>query len=140
AALVNGGDVDPVGVRLEAPLDLGRVDADVVVVVGAPQRVNPVGAKRHLAGGAGGGRAQAALEGHEAAFDRRLVADLDVVARQPGVGAHGPAVAGGGLPVVEHGPEYERGQLVRFGTRGGADAVAVILGDVDRGASHDLER
>src|SRR5690606_39351976 len=140
AALVHGGNVDPVDIRFEAPLDLGRVDADVVVVVGAPQRVDAVGAKRHFAGRARGGCAQAALEGHEAALDRRLVADLDVVARQTGIGAHGPAVAGGRLPVVEHGLEHERGQLVRFGTRGGTDAVAVVLGNVDGRATHDLER
>ena len=36
AALVHGGDVDPIRIRLEGVVDLRRVDADVVVVVGAP--------------------------------------------------------------------------------------------------------
>jgi hypothetical protein len=46
AALVHGGDVDPVGVGLEGVGDLGRVGADVVVVIPARQRMHAVGAKR----------------------------------------------------------------------------------------------
>jgi hypothetical protein len=35
------GDIDPVDIGFETPVDLGRVDADIVVMVGAPQRMDP---------------------------------------------------------------------------------------------------
>ena len=103
AALVHGGDVDPPGVGLERVLDLRRVDADIVVVIGAPQRMHPVGPQGNLVGRPGGGAANRRLERDEAALDGRLVADLDVIARQAGVAAHGAAVLLRRLPVLEHG-------------------------------------
>ena len=48
AALVHGGELDPVGVGMERVLDLGRADADIVVVVGAPERMHAVGTQRHV--------------------------------------------------------------------------------------------
>ena len=42
-ALVNGGDVNPVGVRLEGIFDFRRVHADIIVVVLAGDRMHPVG-------------------------------------------------------------------------------------------------
>jgi len=54
--------------------------------------MNPVGPQRHLAGRPGGRPAQRGFERHRAAFDPRLVADLDVPARQAGVAAHGSPV------------------------------------------------
>src|SRR5690606_1785131 len=92
AALVHRGDVDPVGVRLERVLDLRRVDADIVVVVLARERADPVRAERHVACRAGRGAAERTLEPDEAAVEPRLVSDLYVVAWHAGVGAHGAAV------------------------------------------------
>ena len=45
-ALVHGGDVDPVRVRLDREGDLGRVQADVVVAVLPRERVHAVGPQR----------------------------------------------------------------------------------------------
>ena len=107
-AFVHGGDVDPVAVRLERVLDLGRVQADVVVVVRAPKRMHAVRPQRHAVGGFGRGAAQSFFERHRPAFDAGFVAHFDVPARHAGIGAHGAAVFFGGLIVFKHRMQNER--------------------------------
>src|SRR5262249_58623507 len=92
AALVHRGELDPVGVGVEGIFDFWRADADVVVVIGAPERMHAVGPQRHLAGRLGGRAAQRRLERDRPALDTRLVADLHVPARHAGVAAHRAAV------------------------------------------------
>jgi hypothetical protein len=89
--------------------DLRRADADVVVVVGAPERMHAVGAQRHVGGGARGGAPQRRLQRHRPALDARLVADLDVPTRQAGVAAHGAAVLLGGVVILQHRLDDEGG-------------------------------
>ena len=116
AALVHGGQVDPVGIGVEGVLDLRRVDADIVVVVGAPERMHAVGAQRHVVGRAARWPAAApppAPTGPPSIA--RLVADLDVPARQAGVAAHGAAVLLGGLVVLQHGLDDEGGEIALLG-------------------------
>ncbi len=138
AALVHGGDVDPVGAGLERVRDLGRVGADVVVVIRAGERVHAVRAQRDGGRGVGGGPAQRPLEGDEATVDDRLVARADVVARQPRVGAHRPTLGGGDVPVLEHLVEDEAGEALLLAVAGQADAFAVVGRDVDGRAGHQL--
>src|SRR5207248_3460455 len=92
--------------------DLGRVGADVVVVVGARQRVYAVGAQRDGGGRLRGRAAQRPLQRDEAALHQRLVARADVVTRQPRVGAHRPPIGGGDVPVAFHLGEDEARQPV----------------------------
>src|SRR5438128_2334204 len=58
-ALVDRGDVDPVRPRLERVRDLGRVDADVVVVIPPCDRVDPIGPEGIEAGASAGARRSA---------------------------------------------------------------------------------
>ena len=137
-ALVDGGHVDPLGVGLEGILDLGRVDADIVVVVLTRQRVHPVGAQRDRMGGIRRGAAQRALQSDGAAFDPGLVADLHEIARHAGIRAHGAAVGLGGFPVVEHRHQNEAGKFLFLLFQHAAQTVAVVLRNVDSGVRHDL--
>ena len=108
AAFVHGGEVEPIAARLEAVVDLRRIDADVVVVVGPPQRMYAVRPEWHAGGGFCRGSAQCFFERYWAAINLRLVAHLDVPARQAGIGAHGAAIFLGNLVVFEHCLQYER--------------------------------
>ena len=91
--------VDPVAAGLDRIGHLGGVVADVVVLVFARQRVHAVRAERDRGRGVGRRAPERPLERDEPAFDRRLVAELDVVARQPRVRAHGAALGRGDVPV-----------------------------------------
>src|SRR5262249_15635754 len=75
----------------------------------APGRMHAVGARRPLDGGARGGAPQGGLQRDRPALDPRLVADLDVPARQAGVAAHGAAVLLGRVVILEHRLDDERG-------------------------------
>ena len=138
AALVHGGEVDPVGVGMEGVFDLRRVDADIVVVVGAPERMHAIGPQRHVVGRVGGGAAQRRLQRDGPALDARLVADLDVPARHAGVAAHGAAVFLGGLVVLQHGLDDEGGEIALFGVGAAPQPGQVVVGDLDGGLGHQL--
>ena len=137
-AFVHGGEFDPVGVGMEGVFDLRRADADIIVVVGAPQRMHAVGPQRHGRGRARGGAAQRRLQRHRAAFDPRLVADLDVPARQAGIAAHGAAVFLGGLVVFQHRLDDEGGEVALLGVGAAAQAGEIIVGDFDGGLRHQI--
>ena len=137
-ALVHGGQVDPVGVGVERVFDLRRIDADIVVVVGAPERMHAVGAQRHLVGGRGGRAPQRGLEPDRPALDPRLVADLDVPARHAGVAAHGAAILLGCLVVLEHGLDDEGGEIAFLGVGAAPQPGEVVVRDLDRGLGHQL--
>ena len=139
-ALMDGGQLHPVRVRLKAVFDLGRADAHIVAVVGPPERMDPVGAQGHGRGGAGRRLADRALQTDEAPLDPRLVAGLDVEAGHAGVGAHRPAVGLGGLPIPDHGLEHEPRQLVALLPQHRPDPLAVVLRDLDRRGRHDPVR
>ncbi|MCY1547764.1 hypothetical protein D9M68_838370 [compost metagenome] len=134
------GDFDPVGVRFERPFDLGRIDADVIVVVGAPERMHAVGAQRNGDRRLRRGMPQGALHGDETCVYRSIVADLDVVPRQTGVGAHRAPILVGGFPVVDHGMDDKPRQLAGFLLLEFLDALLVVGGDFDRRAAHDFQR
>ncbi len=138
AALVHGGEVDPVGVGVERVFDLGRVDADIVVVVGAPERMHAVGPQRHVLGRLGGGAAQRRLQRDRPALDLRLVADLDVPARQAGVAAHGAAVFLRGLVVLQHRLDHEGGEVALFGVGAAPQPREIVVGNLDGGLGHQL--
>ena len=133
-------DVDPVAAGLERVGDLRRVNADVVVVVRASQRMDAIGPERNRRGRVGGRTTQRALEGHEAAFDERLVAGPDVVARQSGVGAHGTTLLGRDVPVAVHLGEHEAGDPVLLAIASLPDTLAIVGGDVDGRPRHQLAR
>src|SRR5262249_26216944 len=139
-ALVDGGDVDPVATGLEGVGDLGRVNADVVVVVDARQRMHAVGPERNRRGRVGGRAAERALERDEAPLDERVVARANVVARQAGVGAHRTALLRRDVPVAIHLGQHEAGDTVLLAVAGSADALAIVGGDIDGGARHQLAR
>src|SRR4051812_26073617 len=92
SALVDSGEIDPVTLRLEAVVDVGRKHANVVARVLAGQGMNAIGAELDLFSGPGGGNPQGSLQSHEPALELRLVAGLDVETRQPGVATHRPSV------------------------------------------------
>ena len=135
-ALVHGGQLDPVGIGMEGVFDLRRADAAIVVVVGAPQRMDAVGAQRNVVGGVGGGAAQRRFERDRAALDAGFVADLDVPARHAGVAAHGAAVFLRGLVVLQHRLDDEGGEIALLGIGGAAQAVEIVVGNLDRGLRH----
>ena len=137
-ALVDGGEFDPVRIRLEAVFDLRRVDADIVVVVGAPERMHAVGPERHRARRLGRGGADRLLQRDEPAFRPRLVSGLHVEARHARIGAHGAAVGFRRLPVLQHRLQHEARKLVLLAPQHAAYAIAVIARDLDGGARHDL--
>ena len=139
-AFVHGRDVDPVRAGLERVRDFRRVGADVVVVVDARERVHAIRAERDRGRRLGRGAAQCALERHEAALDHRLVARAHVIARQPRVRAHRPPVRGGDVPVALHLGEDEACQTVLLALARGGHARAVVGGDVDGRARHQLAR
>ena len=126
AAFVDGGEVDPVAFGLEAVVDARRHDADVVAGVAAGERMNAVGAKRHVFGGAGGGGAQGAFEGDEAAFELHVVAGLHVEAGQAGVAAHGALLADGDIGVIDDGEQGPLGVGVGFALGGFDERVLGI--------------
>ena len=135
-ALVHRGQLDPVGVGVKGVFDLRGADAAIVVVVGAPQRVDAVGAQRHVVGGIGGGAAQRRFERDRAAFDAGLVADLDIPARHAGVAAHGAAVLLRRLVILQHRLDDEGGEIALLGVGGAAQPVEIIVGYLDRGLRH----
>ena len=73
----------------------------------------------------------------KAAIDAAVVAHLDVVARQAGVGAHRAPVLRGGIPVLHHRLEDEARQVAGLVVGHLADALAVVGRDIDRGLGHD---
>ena len=107
SALVHRGEFDPIGVGMECVFDLGRVDADIVVVVGAPQRMYAIGAKGHGHRRPRGGATQRRLKRDRSALDPRFVADLYVPARQAGIAAHGAAILFGRFVILQHGLDHE---------------------------------
>ncbi len=138
AALVHGGHVQPVPAGLHGIRHLGRVIAHVVVVVFASQRVHAIRTQGDGGGGIGGGAPEGALERHEASFHQGLVAQLDVVARQPRVGAHRPTLGRGDVPVLEHLVEDEAGEALLLPVARQTNAFAVVGRDVDGRAGHEL--
>ena len=138
AALVHGGELDPVGIGVERIFDLRRVDADIVVVIGAPERMHAVGTQRHVVGGVRSRTAQRRLERHRPALDARLVADLDVPARHAGIAAHGAPILLGGLVILQHGLDHEGREIARLGVGAAAQAGEIIVGNFDRGLGHQL--
>ena len=139
AAFMHGGEFQPVGARLKTPVDFRREHADIVVRVGAPQRMHAVRAQRNVAGGARGGDAQRLFQRHHAALDARLVADLDIVTRQPGVGAHRPPVGACGVVVLQHGLQHKARQPL-LARRHAGHRATVVLRNIDGGVMHDLMR
>src|SRR5881628_1228044 len=139
-ALVDRGDVDPVRPRLERVRDLGRVDADVVVVVPPCDRVDPIGPEGDRGGRVRRGSAECPLEGDEPSLDHGLVARPHVVARQARVGAHRSSRGGCDVPVPLHLGEDEARDPVPLALTRLSNAVAVIGRNVDRRARHELAR
>src|SRR3989454_375669 len=139
-ALVDRGDVDPVRPRLERVRDLGRVDADVVVVIPPCDRVDPIGPEGDRGGRVRRGSAECPLEGDEPSLDHGLVARPHVVARQARVGAHRSSLGGCDVPVPLHLGEDEARDPVPLALTRLSNAVAVIGRNVDRRARHELAR
>ena len=110
----------------------------VVVVVGAPERMHAVGTQRHVVRGVGGGAAQRGLQRDRPALDARLVADLDVPARHAGIAAHGAAVFLGGLVVLQHRLDHERGEIALLGVGALAQAREIVVGNLDGRLGHQL--
>ena len=81
SAFVDGGEVDPIALGLEAVVDVRRHHADVGARVAAGERMNAVRAERDVFGCPDGCLAECPLEIDEAAFDLHVVADLGVEAR-----------------------------------------------------------
>ena len=104
-------DIDPVGIGLERPLDFRRIDPDVVVMFGPPERVNAIRTQWHVAGRTRSRRPQGPLNSGKTARKCRLITHFDVVARQPGIGAHGSAIFSGYLVVVDHRFDDKAGKL-----------------------------
>ena len=121
---------------MERIFDFRRADPDIVVVIGAPERMHAVGAQRHLRGGFGGRPAQCRLERNRAAFDAGLVADLDVPARHAGIAAHRAPVVFGGLVILQHRLEHERRQFAGFRIGTPTDALEVIVGNFNGRFGH----
>ena len=140
AALVHGGDVDPVGAGLERVGDFGSMGAHVVVVVDARERVHAVGTQRDRGRRVRGGSPQRPLQRHEAALHLSLVAGAHVIARQACVGAHRAPVGGGDVPVALHLGQHEVRQPVLLALARGGHARAIVGGDVDGRARHQLAR
>src|SRR5581483_6918807 len=131
AALVHGGEVDPVGVGVEGIFDLRRADAAIVVVIGAPERVHAVGPERYVVRGVGRSAAQCGLERDRPALDPRLVADLDVPARHAGIAAHGAPVLLRRLVVFKHGLDDEGGEIALLGVGAAAQTLEIVVGYLD---------
>src|SRR5215813_939332 len=129
APFVHGNEVEPIGVGMEGVLDLGCADADIVVVIGTPERMHAVGPQRHAGGGARGRAPQGRLKRNRPALDARLIADLDVPTRQAGIAAHGAAVLLGSLVVLEHRLDDEGGEVAFFGVGAFAQPGEIILRD-----------
>jgi hypothetical protein len=138
ATLVHGGEIDPVGIGMKRVLDLGRTDADIVVVVGAPERMHAVGTQRHAGRGASSRAPQGGLHRHRPALDDRLVADLDVPTRQAGIAAHRAAVLLGGVVVLQHRLDHESGEIALFRVDALAQAREIVVGNLDRRFGHQL--
>src|SRR5262249_57416062 len=79
-----------------------------------------------------------ALQGDKPALDHGLVAELHVIAGQPGVRAHGSAVRCGDLPIDEHLVEDEAGEALRLAVACEAPSLAIVGRDVDGRARHQL--
>ena len=139
-ALVHGGDVDPVRARLERVGDLGRVDADVVVVVARRQRMHAVGPQRNRRRGVRRRPAQRPLQRHEPALDHRLVAQPDVVARQPRIRAHRPPLRARDLPVPQHLVEHEPREPIPLRSRASRTPSPIVRRNIDRRPRHQLPR
>src|SRR3989442_1220238 len=125
-ALVDRGDVDPVRPRLERVRDLGRVDADVVVVIPPCDRVDPIGPEGDRGGRVRRGSAECPLEGDEPSLDHGLVARPHVVAREARVGAHRSSLGGRDVPVPLHLGEDEARDPVPLALTRPSNAVAGI--------------
>ena len=126
AALVHGGDVDPVALGLEAIVDVRREHAHVVARILARERMHAIGAELDLLCRACHRLAQRVLERGEATFDLRRVAHLDVVARQAGVAAHRPVVDDRQLGVVDQRIEDVARQGIGLAVGGGLVRAAGI--------------
>ena len=137
---MHGGHVDPVAAGLDRIGDLGRVVADIVVLVFPRQRMHAVRTQRDGGGGIGRRPPERPLEGDQTALDHCLIAQLDVIAWQPGVGAHGASLRGGDVPVDEHLVEDEAGDPVLLAVARQADTFAIVRGDVDGRARRQLAR
>jgi hypothetical protein len=130
------GNIDPVGVRLEAPVNLRRVEPDIVVVVAAAQGMDAVGTQRHVMGCARGGGTQPVLQLNKAALDSGLVAHLHEIARHAGVGAHGAAILARGVVILQHRLDHEGGKVALLRLREFAQAGFVIRRNLDPGPEH----
>src|SRR5215467_11964645 len=100
--------------------------------------MHAIGTEGNGCGRLRGGPSKRAFEGDQASVDRRLVAELHVVARQPRVRAHGPAIRGGDVPVDQHLVEDETGEAMRLTISGEAHAFAVVGRYVDCRDGHQL--
>ena len=79
AAFVHRDYVDPIPVRFERVVDVGREHPQIVARVFAGQRMDPVGSELDILGNVGHRPSQRAFQGHEAAVDAGLVAQFHVV-------------------------------------------------------------
>ena len=132
------GEIDPVRVGMKGVFDFRGVDSDVVVVIGAPQRMHAIRTQRHLVGGPGGGAAQRGFERDRTAFDAGFVADLDVPARQTGVAAHGPPVLLRRFVVFQHRLDHERRQIALLGVGAASQTGQIVVGNLDGRLGHQV--
>ena len=107
ATLVHCGDIEPVGVRFHGVFNLRCACTDIIVVVFASQRMDTIGAKRNVGSRFGGRTPECALECDESALNRNFIAEFNVIARQPGIRAHGTLICDRRVPVVNHGVEHK---------------------------------
>gem|GEM_PF-5607124 len=63
AAFMDGDQIYPFAIRFKTIFNLRRTNADIVVMIGAPQRVDPVRPQRYAIGGIGRGAAQSGFKG-----------------------------------------------------------------------------
>ncbi len=135
---MHGGQVDPFALRLrlESVFDFRRPDPDIVVMVRAPERVDPVRAQRHAVGRVRRGAAERRFERYRPVLDQGRVRELHVPARAAGIAAHGAAVLLGGLVVLQHGLQDEGGKIAVLDRRGGLEPLQIILRNLNGGLVH----
>ena len=107
-------------------------------MLGAPQRVHAIGSQGYILCGAGSGAAQCAFDTGEAAVERCLVANFNVVTWQAGVGTHWTSVLGGDFVVFYHGLYDIAGQRIGFCLLRRFDTGQIVLRYIDGGFLHDF--
>ena len=129
---MNRGQFDPVAVGLEAPLDLRRIDADVVVVIGPPQGVYAVWPQGHTVSCLGSRAPQCRLDTDRPAVERGGVGHFHIPAWHTGIRAHGAAVFLGCLIVFQHRLQHEGREIAILDVGLRSQTIEVIVGNLDR--------